>query len=255
MCWLQGTVPPPPPSPASRAASGLPRTASRRSAVTAVVGYERPRERCRSAGCEGMSTVELLSLLLGHGGRHGSALETAAALHLQFRDLRELGRQSVAELERCAGLGPAKAAALAAAFELGRRVARAEALPREEILTPPSAYAYLAPRLRDAREERFVALLLDTRSRVFGETPISIGSLNASIVHPREVFRPAISHGAAALLLAHNHPSGDPRPSREDRDLTRTLVEAGKLLDIPVHDHVVVAAEGYFSFREAGLIG
>jgi DNA repair protein RadC len=152
-------------------------------------------------------------------------------------------------------LGPARAAAVVAAFELGRRLARSEAHPRDEILTPPSAYAYLAPRLRDAREERFVALLLDTRSRVFREVTISVGSLNASVVHPREVFRAAMAHGAAALLLAHNHPSGDPRPSREDRDLTRTLVESGRLLDIPVYDHVVVAAEGYFSFREAGLIG
>jgi DNA repair protein RadC len=216
---------------------------------------ERPRERCRHSGVEGLSTAELVSLLLGSGGRHGSALEVATALQMQFPDLRELGRQTPAELEKCLGLGPARAAAIVAAFELGRRLARAEALPRDEILTPPTAYAYLAPRLRDAREERFVALLLDTRSRVFREATISVGSLNASIVHPREVFRTAMSHGAAALLLAHNHPSGDPRPSAEDRELTRTLVEAGKLLDIPVYDHVVVAAEGYFSFREAGLIG
>ncbi|HEY7529711.1 MAG TPA: DNA repair protein RadC, partial [Gemmatimonadota bacterium] len=216
---------------------------------------ERPRERCRLHGAEGLTTVELLSLVIGSGGRHGSALQTAAELHLHIPDLRELGRQTATELERCVGLGAARAAALAAAFELGRRLARAEALPRDEILTPPSAYAYLAPRLRDAREERFVALLLDTRSRVFREVTISVGSLNASIVHPREVFRTAMAHGAAAILLAHNHPSGDPRPSREDRDLTRTLVDAGKLLDVPVYDHVVVAAEGYFSFREAGLIG
>ena len=216
---------------------------------------ERPRERCRHSGVEGLSTAELVSLLLGSGGRHGSALEVATALQMQFPDLRELGRQTPAELEKCLGLGPARAAAIVAAFELGRRLARAEALPRDEILTPPTAYAYLAPRLRDAREERFVALLLDTRSRVFREATISVGSLNASIVHPREVFRTAMSHGAAALLLAHNPPSGDPRPSAEDRELTRTLVEAGKLLDIPVYDHIVVAAEGYFSFREAGLIG
>ncbi|MFN2431348.1 MAG: DNA repair protein RadC [Gemmatimonadota bacterium] len=216
---------------------------------------DRPRERCLQCGPEGLSSVELLSLLLGNGGPYGSALETAAALQLHFPDLRELGRQTPGELGKCQGLGPAKAAAVAAAFELGRRLARAVALPRDEVLTPPSAHAYLAPRLRDAREERFVALLLDTRSRVFRETTISVGSLNASIVHPREVFRPALSHGAAALLLAHNHPSGDPRPSREDRDLTRTLVEAGRLLDVPVYDHLVVAAEGYFSFREAGLIG
>ncbi|HEY7460473.1 MAG TPA: DNA repair protein RadC [Gemmatimonadota bacterium] len=215
----------------------------------------RPRERCLQAGPEVLSTAELLALLVGTGGRHGSALALGTALQIQFPDLRELGRQSVGELAKCLGMGPARAAAIVAAFELGRRLARAEAHPRDEILTPPSAYAYLAPRLRDAREERFVALLLDTRSRVFREATISVGSLNASIVHPREVFRTAMAHGAAALLLAHNHPSGDPRPSREDRDLTRTLVEAGKLLDIPIYDHVVVGAEGYFSFREAGLIG
>ena len=214
-----------------------------------------PRERCLQTGPEGLSSVELVALVIGGGGRKGSALEIATALHLQFPDLRELGRQAASELAKCFGLGPARGAALAAAFELGRRLACAEAMPRHEILTPPSAYAYLAPRLRDAREERFVALLLDTRSRVFRETTVSVGSLNASIVHPREVFRSAITHGAAALLLAHNHPSGDPRPSREDRELTRTLAEAGKLLDIPVYDHVVVGAEGYFSFREAGLLG
>ena len=242
------------------ATSGVSRSATSRSGASSprrwvLPSSDRPRERCVRAGAEALSTVELLSLIVGSGGRHGSALETAAALHVQFPDLRELARQTVAELETFLGLGRARAAALVAAFELGRRLARAEALPRDEILTPPAAYAYLAPRLRDAREERFVALLLDTRSRVFGETTISVGSLNASIVHPREVFRTAMSQGAAAILLAHNHPSGDPRPSREDRDLTRTLVEAGKLLDVPVYDHVVVAAEGYFSFREAGLIG
>lgn len=231
-------------------------TAERGPSPTQPLGLdERPRERCLHSGPEGLSTVELLSLLLGSGGRHGSALEVATGLQLQFPDLRELGRQTAGELGKFLGLGPARAVAVVAAFELGRRLSRAEAHPRDEVLTPPSAYAYLAPRLRDAREERFVALLLDTRSRVFREATISVGSLNASIVHPREVFRTAMAHGAAALLLAHNHPSGDPRPSREDRELTRTLVEAGKLLDVPVYDHVVVAAEGYFSFREAGLIG
>jgi len=198
--------------------------------------------------------VELLAVVLGTGHRDASALEIAAMLHIRFPRLEELAAQSPNELAKCNGLGAAKAARLLASFELGRRLVRGEAVAHQEILTPPSAYAYLAPRLRDAREERFVVLLLDTRSRLTREVTVSVGSLNASIVHPREVFRQAVLHGAAALLLAHNHPSGDPTPSGEDVFFTRRMIEAGKLMGVDVVDHLILGTSRFLSMRQRGMI-
>ena len=131
-----------------------------------------------------------------------------------------------------------------------------DADPRSDVLTPSQAAAVTRSILEhnDVDQEHFFVLLLDTRSRLMGYKLISTGSLNASTIHPRDVFKAAILGGAAAVILAHNHPSGDPRPSQEDRNITRILSEAGKLLEMPVYDHVVVGSEGYFSFREAGLI-
>jgi DNA repair protein RadC len=152
------------------------------------------------------------------------------------------------------GLGPAKSASLAAAFELGRRLASVPLVRGQAIRSPGDVQRYFQPRFRSRPRESFHVLLLDGRHRLVSIDEVSVGTLTASLVHPREVFREAIRQAAAALLLVHHHPSGDPSPSPEDRSVTDRLCAAGHLLGIPVVDHVIVAEEGHFSFQEAGLL-
>ena len=151
-------------------------------------------------------------------------------------------------------MGPAKSATLAAALELGRRVAARRLRSGDPVRGPADVFRHFHARLRDVRYERFLLLLLDGRHRMLREVVISQGTLTASLVHPREVFRPALREAAAAVVLVHNHPSGDPTPSREDREITERLVEAGDLLGIPVVDHVVVAERGWASLRDQGAV-
>jgi DNA repair protein RadC len=151
-------------------------------------------------------------------------------------------------------MGPAKTATLVAALELGRRLSARRLRSGETVRGPADVHRHFHARLRDARHERFLLLLLDGRHRLLREVVISQGTLTASLVHPREVFRPALREAAAAVVLVHNHPSGDPTPSLEDREITERLAQAGELLGIPVLDHVVVAERGYASLRELGVI-
>jgi DNA repair protein RadC len=152
------------------------------------------------------------------------------------------------------GVGPAVAARVAAALELGRRMALEAAIERERLTGPSDVYARCAPAMRDLVQEEFRILMLDTRHAVIAELSITRGTLDASLVHAREVFRPAIVQSAAAIVLVHNHPSGDPAPSSLDIEVTRQLASAGEMLGIPVLDHVVIGASGYSSFVEAGLL-
>ena len=216
---------------------------------------DRPRERLQALGCEALSESELLALLLGPGGPGRDALGLGRALLERCGSLRELVRASRAELARTRGMGPAKTAALLAAIEIGRRVAAQRIRLGDPIRSPADIHRHFYARLRDALHERFIAVLLDGRHRVRGEVVVSQGTLTASLVHPREVFRPALQAAAAALVLVHNHPSGDPTPSREDREVTERLGRAGEILGVRVIDHVVVAEHGYYSFSEAGAMG
>ncbi len=168
--------------------------------------------------------------------------------------VRELARRPVGELAGLVGMGRVKAARLAAALELGRRVAGEEAAPGFEVRSPADIHRWCAPTLRDLTVEEFHLLALDTHNRITRDRLITRGILNSSLVHPREVFRAAIAEAAAAVIVVHNHPSGAARPSADDRAVTRQLVEAGRLLDIPVYDHVIVGGDRYFSFAEAGLL-
>lgn len=215
---------------------------------------ERPRERLRRLGPAALSSVELLTLLVGCGTRERPADSVARAVLATWPDLRSLAARSLEELGAVDGVGAATAARLAAACELGRRLSRERRGPRPVLATPRSVWRHLALELRDRERERFLALYLNTRNELVRETVVSVGSLNASIVHPREVFKPALACAAAALVVAHNHPSGDPAPSREDREVTRAIADAGRILDIPLHDHLIVGSDSYFSFRDAGLI-
>jgi DNA repair protein RadC len=215
---------------------------------------ERPRERLHADGAGALATRELLAILVGSGRAGASALDVAAELlRLSDGSLRRLAASSGAELAAVRGIGPAVAARVSAALELGRRLAREGPAERPRIRGPRDVYERCAPGLRDLAQEEFRVLMLNTQHAVVRELVITRGTLDTSVVHPREVFRSAITESAASLILVHNHPSGDPAPSAEDRAVTRQLAEAGRLLGIPVLDHVVVGDGRYVSFVEAGL--
>jgi DNA repair protein RadC len=215
---------------------------------------ERPRERLLADGAGALASRELLAILIGSGREGVSAIDVAGSL-LRSADgsLRRLAVASPAQISAVQGIGPAVAARISAALELGRRLAREGPLERTRIRGPRDVYELSAPGMRDLSQEEFRVLLLNTQHAVVREIPVTRGTLDASIVHPREVFRAAIAESAAAMILVHNHPSGDPTPSPEDRQVTRQLAEAGRVLGIPVLDHVVVGDGRYVSFVEAGL--
>lgn len=216
---------------------------------------ERPREKLLTLGAQSLSNMELVAILLHSGTRQKSVFTVAQELLSQYK---ENGLASAIhtpnDLKKIDGIGPAKAATLLAAIELGLRLAQKPSSPRFIIKTPADAAAYVMPKLRYAQKEHFAIILLDTKNHVMACPDISIGSLNASIVHPREVFRCAISYGAASIILVHNHPSGDPNPSAEDLNITRRLVQTGKIVDIEVLDHIIIGDNKYTSLKEQGML-
>jgi DNA repair protein RadC len=217
---------------------------------------ERPRERLTRLGAGALSAVELLALVLGSGGGGRSALDLASQVFARNGgSLRRLASSPVAAIRAINGVGPAKAVVLHAALELGRRLAAESRNVGEPISGPMDVYRYFAPRLEDLPVEEFHVAVLDTQHRLERDITVTRGLLSASLVHPREVFREAIAERAASVILVHNHPSGDPTPSADDRKVTTQLVAAGKLLDIPVHDHVIIGRGRYASFAESGLLG
>jgi DNA repair protein RadC len=215
---------------------------------------EGPRERLRSHGAEALSAAELVALLLRTGVRGRDAVDVARVLLARCGGLDRLESAPASEIAAVTGVGAAKAASLIAAFELGRRCACSRLPEGAALRSPDDVFRYFGARLRRLAQERFIVVLLDGRHRVLGEEVVSQGTLTASLVHPREVFRPALRASAAALILVHNHPSGDPTPSAEDRSVTERLARAGELLGIRVLDHVVVAERGYVSLREEGAL-
>ena len=216
---------------------------------------ERPRERCLKLGPEALSEVELLALLLGTGRAGEDVQDVARRALTAFGSLEGLARASAREIAALPGFGPARAALLQAALELGRRRAEEKAFePGRKLSSHREAIAYVGPRLIPLRQETFLVLCLDRKSRLLKCETVSRGTLTASLVHPREVFNVAIREGAARILVAHNHPSGDADPSDEDLALTRRLEEAGRLLGIPLVDHVILARGGSVSLRQLGAI-
>ena len=214
-----------------------------------VAIHDRPREKLERLGAGALGDNELLAIIIGHGRANASALDLANAL-LAAGGLRSLVRARYDELRQVAGIGAARAAQVLAAIELGRRsVTRAEE-DRPQLSSPRSVAAFLLPQFGNRGVEQFGVLLLDTTHRVLRTSILSVGTLDASIVHPREVFREATAAGAAALVLFHNHPSGDPEPSDDDVRLTDRMAAAGVLMGIHVLDHVILADVKYYSFRE-----
>jgi DNA repair protein RadC len=202
-----------------------------------------------------LTTAELLAIVLGTGGGGQDVLAVAGRL-LELTDgsLRRLAQRPGAEFLRSPGVGPTKAGRLIAAFELGARIAREERPPVSRIREPEDVIRLFGTRMRDLQVEEFHLLALDSQSQVLREVLITRGLLNSSLVHPREVFRPAIAEAAAGIIVVHNHPSGDPTPSAEDRAATKQLMSAGQLLDVPLYDHVIIAGDRFVSFAAAGLL-
>jgi DNA repair protein RadC len=212
---------------------------------------DRPRERLFQFGAERLATVELLAILVGSGGTGHSALDTGRAiLAAAGGSLRRLRSLTPAELTHIAGVGPARAVRLLAALDLARRWLDEESEERPRVRSPADIVERFAPRLRDLTVEEFHVIVLDTQHGLQRDITVTQGLLSSSPVHTREVFKVAISEGAAAIVLLHNHPSGDPTPSAEDRAITQQLATAGRLLDIPVYDHVIIGRDRYTSFLE-----
>jgi len=219
---------------------------------------ERPREKLLARGPTALIDPELIAILLGSGVRGANAIEVARQLLEKYQSLTGLSRCTVDELKKIRGIGKAKAMHLVAAFQLGRRLAN-ERLARQKLDSPELVYELLEAEMRALHKESLRVILLDTRYHHLGTEQVSLGSVNESIAHPRDVFRPAMLASAYAVIVVHNHPSGDPSPSQSDHSLTRRLAEAAELLQIKLLDHVIIGApaEGrqpYFSFKEAGVL-
>jgi len=218
-----------------------------------IPAEERPSNRLMSNGATSLSNAELLSIILKSGSVAENAINLSQRVLSQF-DLKQLSAIGAPQLMKIHGIKSGKAAQIVACFELARRLETFDGQSKFKINSPVDVYRRLYPAMRESKKEHFIELCLDTKNQVIREDTISIGSLNANIVHPGEVFRTALIESAAHIIVAHNHPSGDPTPSREDIDITKKLVETGKIMGIDVLDHVIIGDCRHFSMKEAGHI-
>jgi DNA repair protein RadC len=215
---------------------------------------EQPRERLMHLGAGALSDAELLAILLRTGTKGEDVLQVSRNLLQRFENLARISERDYRELQATPGIGPTKAVTLSASFEIARRIAASPFFARPILASPRDIARIYIPRLRGMRKEQFHVLILNSASQVVRMELVSEGSLNSSIVHPREVFRTAIVENAAGIIGLHNHPSGNPTPSREDISITHQLVEAGNILGIPFQDHIIIAGEEYVSLADRGYI-
>ncbi|NIV04026.1 DNA repair protein RadC [Candidatus Saccharibacteria bacterium] len=216
---------------------------------------ERPREKLMQLGPARLSDSELLAILLRTGTKTQTAVDLAKTIVTRYGNLQDLSEMEYQEFFRLKGIGPVKAVTLIAAFEVARRIASLPLKQKLKVTDPKVVYNRYEPLMSHLKKELFTILILNSANVLLRDVQISEGTLNSSLVHPREVFRSAILESAASIVLLHNHPSGEVEPSREDKNITQRLVEAGKMLDMPVLDHIIIGHKNYFSFRQAGLIG
>ena len=217
---------------------------------------DRPREKLLDSGPESLTDAELLAIVLrtGDGTSGRTALDHARYLMKKFKNFRGLSSAETAELRSLKGIGPAKVATIKAVMEISRRYATERFEPGETFKCSKDVFFHFHERLKDKKKEYFLILLMDSKNRAIKEVEVSIGILGSSLVHPREIFRPAIREAAASVILVHNHPSGDPMPSREDEEITHRLVKAGALLGLEILDHIIIGQERYFSFADKGRL-
>ena len=215
---------------------------------------ERPRERLQKFGAEALSAQEILALILGRGIAGESVTMTAQRLLSKFGNLRGIAGASLEELAEIRGIGLAKASQIKAAFELANRVeGQPETGKRQVVKNPVEVVGVVKGRLKGKKKEHFLVVLLDTRNQVIKVSEVSVGSLDTSVVHPREVFKEAISASAASVIFVHNHPSGDTEASEEDVELSKRLAEVGEIMGIDVLDHIIVTDNDYLSLKGMGL--
>ena len=214
---------------------------------------ERPRERLLAFGPEAMASSELIAIILGSGMKGKSVLSLSKEILGQFGTLPKVADATVEELCQIKGMGKAKAVQLKAAFSLGMKAARSLKPSSYRIDSPEKAYQLVREELENEKRELFLVILLDTKGILIRHEVVSIGTLSNALVHPREVFYPAVRHKAASLLLAHNHPSGDPSPSSQDLSITKKLVSVGNLMGIRVNDHIIIGHNSYVSLRQEGV--
>lgn len=214
---------------------------------------ERPRERLQRLGPDALSSQELLALIIGRGVAKRSVLDIAHELMRKFGSVHSMSRASIEELSAIKGIGTAKASQIKAAFELAKRQDLEQDIPPYTIHNPQTLVKAIRASIQDKAKEHFKLVILNTRNKVTGIIPISVGTLNASLVHPREVFKEAIRGSAASVIVVHNHPSDDLEPSEEDIKLTRRMVEAGNIMGIEVLDHIIITRNNYLSLKSRGL--
>lgn len=214
--------------------------------------FERPREKLTKKGARALKKEELLAIILRIGLKGKNAVEVAKDILEKYGD-KKLLDASYEELRNIRGVGPTKAVQILAAIELGSRLFK-EKSEKEVYINSPQDVIKETEHIKENKKENFVVLYLDARNKLIYKETVSIGSLNANLVHPREVFEPAVKNLAAQIVLAHNHPSGDPEPSEDDLTITKRLIEAGKILGIEVADHIIVVKNGFLSFKEKKLI-
>lgn len=215
---------------------------------------ERPRERLVRHGSESLSTSELIALILGSGSKSKPVLQLAQEILVKFGSLRHLTEATLPEILEIKGIGLAKALQLKAALSLGLRASKFIAVPKYRIDNPLHAYHLIKDEIELENREHFIVILQDAKGFVICHEVVSIGTLSQTMVHPREVFYPAIRHKASSLIVAHNHPSGDPTPSPQDIHLTKSLLQASQLIGIPLHDHLIIGHDCYTSLRQRGGI-
>lgn len=215
---------------------------------------ERPRERLQRLGAENLSVQELLAVVLGRGIANESVLITSQRLLDKFKTVRGIAEATSEELLQVRGIGLAKACQIKAAFELSNRLsASSDNRKNNAISSPEDVYKELESRARGKKKEYFWAVLLDTRNKLIKSVEISVGSLDSSIVHPRELFKEAISASASSIIIAHNHPSGNPQASQDDINLTKRLKESGDIIGIEIVDHIILGDERFLSMKREGI--
>jgi len=216
---------------------------------------DRPREKLTLRGPQSLTDAELVAILLRTGIKGKSVVSVAQEMITKEGNLARLATRSLSDLRKNAGVGKDKAATLLAAFEISRRILSQEKwLSNKRVTSPEDVANFFIPLFRDEVKERFMVVCLNSANKIIAYDTISVGNLNSSVVHPREIFKTALEQNAASIILLHNHPSGNPDPSNEDIAITKKLVESGKIMDIPVYDHIILAGNNYTSFVEKRLI-
>jgi DNA repair protein RadC len=215
---------------------------------------ERPRERFLKYSSEMIQTHELIAIIMRTGTKNESVLDLSKRVFYQYDDVKELSNASIIDLMKIKGIGESKAISLKAAFELGKRAHMMNFEKKLRLTSPEKIYLYLKDQLELKTQEHLIGLYLNTKGELIKKKTLFIGSLNSSVIHPREIFKYAVIHSAASIVIAHNHPSGDPHPSQNDIDVTKIIHKNSLMMDIMLMDHVIVGRDRYFSFKEKGII-